>query len=98
MGTAMGQSKSGLTVSEMLDQAVIDIENRGHTKGDAIKQVAEFFGMSPTLVKHNVLYGEDRGDPEVVRARYLDHLTTEEQFVVRKPMAVRAKLDRARQL
>lgn len=89
----MGQSKTFLTVSEMLDQAVIDVENRGYTKTSAIKQVAEFFGLTPTLVKNNILYGEDRGNPDMVRRRFLDHLTTEEQHVTRKLLAVRARID-----
>ena len=89
----MGQSKSCLTISEMLDQAVIDVENRGYTKASAIRQVADFFGLTPTLVKHNILYGQDRGDPDTVRRRFLDHLTTEEQHTMRKLLAVRARID-----
>ena len=94
----MGQSRSYLTVSEMLDQAVLDTKCRGYTIGSAIEQVAEFFGLSASKVKRHIYYGDEAGTArDQVYQRYLDHLTHEEQQVARKLAAVRARIEQVRQ-
>lgn len=93
----MSQYRSYLTISEMLDQSVLDTKNRGFSTTSAIEQVAEFFGMTASRVKRHIYYGEDNDDRDAVYRRYLDHLTTEEQQVTRKLAAVRARINEVRQ-
>ena len=90
----MRQTHIRLTISELLDQAVLDVQNRGFTTTEAYKQVAEFFGIAVSKVRWFILYG-DTDDADLKRRfydRYLDHLEAQQADYVRRLDAVRQRM------
>lgn len=93
----MSETRSVLTVSDMLHNAVQDRRNHGFTIGDAVCQVAEFFGIGPRVVKNHIYGLEEReGLRNHIYERYLDHLSHEEQQLARRQAAIRARIEQAK--
>jgi hypothetical protein len=81
----------------MLDNAVTDRRNNGFSIGTAIGQVAEFFGVRPSVVKNHIYGLEERdGLRDHIYQRYLDHLSHEEQQLARRQAAIRARIQQAK--